>query len=101
MKRLFTVITALGIGLSCFGQALGSAELQEIRGSFTRDESTVALQNVISHTLDLSKLALTVNPDKVLDGIFKYEVKALPSAPVPYSTTYCEAEPFHERTAQL
>ena len=45
-------------GLTCFGQALGTAELQEIRGSFTKDEKTVALQNVLSHTLDISKLKI-------------------------------------------
>ena len=56
-------------GLPLFGQALGQAELQEIRGSFVKDEQTAALQNVISHTLDLSKLAIRVNPDKVLDVI--------------------------------
>ena len=76
-------------GLTCFGQALGTAELQEIRGSFTKDEKTVALQNVLSHTLDISKLAIAVNPDKVLDNIFKYEVKALPSAPDQYTSGRC------------
>ena len=76
-------------GLTCFGQALGTAELQEIRGSFTKDEKTVALQNVLSHTLDISRLAIAVNPDKVLDNIFKYEVKALPSAPDQYTSGRC------------
>lgn len=89
MKRLLTFIAAMVAGLPLFGQALGQAELQEIRGSFVKDEQTAALQNVISHTLDLSKLAIRVNPDKVLDGLFKYEVKALPSAPDQYTSGRC------------
>ena len=89
MKRLLTFIAAMAAGLSCFGQAIGGAELQEIRGSFVKDEKTVALQNALSHTLDIAKLAIAVNPDKVLDNIFKYEVKPLPSAPDQYTSGRC------------
>ena len=71
MKRLLTFIAAMVAGLPLFGQALGQAELQEIRDSFVKDEQTAALQNVISHTGDIASLALRVNPNKVLDDHFK------------------------------
>jgi bleomycin hydrolase len=89
MKRTLLSLAALCLCASLFAQSLGKSELETIRGSFVKDPSTVALQNVISHTGDIASLALRVNPNKVLDDIFKYEVPRLPSAPDQYTSGRC------------
>ncbi|MBR3484808.1 MAG: biotin transporter BioY, partial [Bacteroidales bacterium] len=70
-KILFTLAAAL-VCLTAGAQAVGQAELQEIRGSFVKDASTKAVQNALTHEKNIK--AFTYNFDKVgtIDHFFKY-----------------------------
>lgn len=61
-------------------QSIGPDELKAIRESFVKDEATLTVQNAIQHTRNLNSLCRRKSAADLSDN-FKYEVKALPSAP--------------------
>lgn len=77
MKRTTTTILALCLTVCAFAQGIGQDELKRIRGSFTRDSSTAALQNIISHNLDIAGLAADRSNAEGVDDYFKYQVTPL------------------------
>lgn len=88
MKRIAVSLIAACIAAGASAQSIGDAELARIKGAFVKDSATVALQNVISHTLDIQSLAVNVGHRK-MDGCFKYEVTPLKSAPDQKSSGRC------------
>ena len=76
-KTLITLIWIISVmpGLTGYlagAQAIGQAELKEIRGSFVKDASTKAVQNALTREKNIK--AFTYNFDKVgsIDHFFKY-----------------------------
>ena len=74
MKKVFLFAAALTLCLGAAAQTIGKTELQEIQGSFLKDASTVALQNVLSHNTDINTLASNLSNEGKQDTYFKYEV---------------------------
>ena len=59
MKKVILFAAALMLCLSAAAQTIGKNELAEIQGSFLKDPSTVALQNVLSHNTDINTYVKT------------------------------------------
>jgi bleomycin hydrolase len=74
MKKVFLFVAALTLCLGAAAQSIGKNELKEIQGSFIKDASTVALQNVLSHNTDINTLASNLSNEGKQDTYFKYEV---------------------------
>ena len=74
MKKVFLFVAALTLCLGAAAQTIGKNELKEIQGSFIKDASTVALQNVLSHNTDINTLASNLSNEGKQDTYFKYEV---------------------------
>ena len=74
MKKVILFAAALMLCLSAAAQTIGKNELAEIQGSFLKDPSTVALQNVLSHNTDINTLASNLSNEGKQDTYFKYEV---------------------------
>lgn len=71
MKRLF-FISAMFVSLTAAAQTIGTAELKEIRASFTKDASTIALQNVLTNDKNINQKALNRSIQGKVDHFFKY-----------------------------
>ena len=74
MKKVILFAAALTLCLGAAAQTIGKNELKEIQGSFLKDASTVALQNVLSHNTDINTLASNLSNEGKQDTYFKYEV---------------------------
>lgn len=74
MKKLALLASALIMAAGAFAQSIGTAELKEIKDSFVKDPSTVALQNVLTHNKDIKTLAQNYYEDGAVDHYFKYRV---------------------------
>lgn len=74
MKKLTLLASALLIAVGAFAQTIGQAELKQIKDSFVKDPSTVALQNVLTHHKDIKSLAQNYKEDGAVDHYFKYRV---------------------------
>lgn len=67
-------LAAATLCLTATAQNIGKAELEEIRGSFTKDPQTTALQNIITTNKDLKTLATNHEVQGKVDHFFKYRV---------------------------
>lgn len=70
-KRLFTVTFLLACS-GVFAQTLSDKELQEIQGSFQKDPSTRAIQNVLTNDQNIRENALNRELQGKIDHYFKY-----------------------------
>jgi bleomycin hydrolase len=75
MKRILTIVSILGLSLMVSAQTISKRELSEIQGSFVKDASTIALQNILTSDKNIKTKALNhakvANP---VDHYFKYRV---------------------------
>lgn len=75
MKKILTIVSILGLSLTLSAQTISKSELAEIQGSFVKDASTIALQNILTNDKNIKSKALnhakTANP---VDHYFKYRV---------------------------
>lgn len=75
MKRILTIVSILGLSLMVSAQTISKSELAEIQGSFVKDASTIALQNILTNDKNIKTKALNhakvTNP---VDHYFKYRV---------------------------
>ena len=75
MKRILTIVSILGLSLMVSAQSISKRELSEIQGSFVKDASTIALQNILTNDKNIKTKALNhakvANP---VDHYFKYRV---------------------------
>ncbi len=74
MKKLFVLAAALICVSAATAQSLTEKELGEIRGSFVRDASTAAIQNVLTGDKDIRANALNRELQGRIDHLFKYRV---------------------------
>ncbi len=74
MKKLFVLAAALICVSAATAQSLTEKELGEIRGSFVRDASTAAIQNVLTGDKDIRANALNREMQGRIDHLFKYRV---------------------------
>lgn len=74
MKKLFMLAAALVCVMAATAQSLTEKELGEIRGSFLRDASTAAIQNVLTGDKDIRANALNHEMQGKIDHLFKYRV---------------------------
>ncbi len=74
MKKFFTLAAALFCVMAATAQSLTEKELGEIRGSFLRDASTAAIQNVLTGDKDIRANALNREMQGRIDHLFKYRV---------------------------
>ncbi len=75
MKKILTLVSILGLSLMVSAQTISKSELAEIQGSFVKDASTIALQNILTNDKNIKIKAL--NHSKVanpVDHYFKYRV---------------------------
>ena len=49
MKKILTLLSILGLSLMVSAQTISKSELAEIQGSFVKDASTIALQNILTN----------------------------------------------------
>lgn len=75
MKKFLTIVSLLGLSLMASAQTISQRELKEIKGSFVKDASTIALQNILTNDKNIKTKALNhakvANP---VDHYFKYRV---------------------------
>ena len=75
MKKILTLLSILGLSLMVSAQTISKSELAEIQGSFVKDASTIALQNILTNDKNIKTKALNhakvTNP---VDHYFKYRV---------------------------
>ena len=74
MKKITTALAALLICFAASAQSLGQAELNEISGSFSKDPSTKAIQNVLTGQKDIKSLVYNHDNAGQVDHFFKYRV---------------------------
>ena len=74
MKKLFILAAAIFGVTAATAQCITEKELGEIRGSFTRDASTAAIQNVLTGDKDIRANALNREMQGRIDHLFKYRV---------------------------
>ncbi|MEG2277975.1 MAG: C1 family peptidase [Odoribacter sp.] len=74
MKRTIITATLLFACSSLFAQSITEKDLQEIQGSFKKDASTKALQNILTNDKNLKDNALNRDLQGQIDHLFKYRV---------------------------
>ena len=74
MKKFLLFAAFLGFCFAAGAQTIGQAELKEIQGSFVKDASTKALQNIIINDKDLRSKAFNHEAVGKVDHYFKYRV---------------------------
>lgn len=74
MRKQLLTIAFLLVGTFAFAQSIGEAELAEIKSSFIKDPSTVALQNILTGNKDIATMARNIRGNGTLDEYFKYNV---------------------------
>lgn len=74
MKRILFFAAFIGICFAAGAQTIGQKELKEIQGSFVKDASTKALQNIIINDKDLRSKAFNHDAVGKVDHYFKYRV---------------------------
>ena len=79
MKKIALFVLAICLTADIFAQSIGTAELKRIQDSFVKDSSTAALQNILSHTLNIASLAANPANCAGIDNYFKYSVTPLRS----------------------
>jgi len=89
MKKTIISAIAFFFCVVASAQGLSQDEIKEIRGSFGKDAATISAQNVLTHNLDIKKLAQTRSSDILPDDNFKYAVTPLKSAPNQYTSGRC------------
>ena len=76
MKKIqVTLVTLLLTGASLCAQTIGEKELNDIKGSFQKDASTKAIQNVLTNDKNIRDNALNREIQGKIDHYFKYRVK--------------------------
>ena len=89
MKKTVTAVIAIFASVCALAQSIGPDELNQIRGSFKKDSATVALQNVISHNVNLPALAANHANAAKVDNYFKYKVTPLKKVMDQYTSGRC------------
>ena len=72
MRKSLLTFGLLLAGTSLFAQSISTKELQEIKGSFQRDASTKAIQNILTNDKNIRENALNRNLQGKIDHYFKY-----------------------------
>ena len=75
MKITLLTSSLLFIGASLCAQTIGEKELNDIKGSFQKDASTKAIQNVLTNDKNIRDNALNREIQGKIDHYFKYRVK--------------------------
>ena len=75
MKIQATLISLFLLGGSLCAQTITDKELQDIKGSFKKDASTKAIQNVLTNDKNIRDNALNRDIQGKIDHYFKYKVK--------------------------
>ena len=73
LKQLITVTLILACS-GVFAQAVSEKDLQEIQGSFKKDASTKAIQNILTNDKSIRDNALNRDLQGKIDHFFKYRV---------------------------
>lgn len=74
MKRSLITATFLLACSGIFAQTITEKELQDIQGSFKKDASTKAIQNILTEDKDIRANALNRDLQGKIDHFFKYRV---------------------------
>ena len=74
MKLGFITITLLFLGVALSAQTITEKELTEIKGSFVKDPSTKAIQNILTSDKNIREKALNHEKQGKIDHYFKYRV---------------------------
>ncbi|GHS86067.1 aminopeptidase [Bacteroidia bacterium] len=74
MKLKLLVCCLLLSAFSVFSQSLTEKDLQDIRGSFKKDASTVAIQNMLTVQSNIKENVLNHDLQSQIDHLFKYRV---------------------------
>ena len=72
MRKSLLTFGLLLAGTSLFAQSISTKELQEIKGSFQRDASTKAIQNILTNDKNIRENELNRNLQGKIDHYFKY-----------------------------
>ncbi|KAA6311253.1 hypothetical protein EZS27_037582 [termite gut metagenome] len=75
MKKPTLLAVALCMATVVFTQTINENYLREIRTTFTLDDETKAIQNVLTHDKDIKSKALNHELQNKIDHYFKYRVK--------------------------
>lgn len=73
IKQLITATLILACS-GVFAQAVSEKDLQEIQGSFKKDASTKAIQNILTNDKSIRDNALNRDLQGKIDHFFKYRV---------------------------
>ena len=71
MKITLLTSSLLFIGVSLCAQTIGEKELNDIKGSFQKDASTKAIQNVLTNDKNIRDNALNRENQGKIDNYFK------------------------------
>lgn len=74
LKRDILLGSFLLSSLTFSAQSVSEPELRDIRDSFTHDDATIAIQNVLTENANIKSLALNRNMQGKIDHFFKYRV---------------------------
>jgi len=88
MKRSLTTVSLMLACANLFAQSITPKELQEIQGSFKKDASTKAIQNILTNDKNIKDNALNRDLQGKVDHYFKYraDVKGITNQ---YSSGRC------------
>lgn len=75
MKFVLLTCGLLLAGSSAIAQTITDTELRDIRGSFKKDASTIAIQNILTSNKDIKSNALNHDLESKIDHLFKYRVE--------------------------
>ncbi|MDR0865870.1 MAG: biotin transporter BioY, partial [Candidatus Symbiothrix sp.] len=75
MKTKLFFCTLLFSTITAFSQSVTEKDLQEIRGSFQKDASTTAIQNILTTQSDIKSHVLNHDLQSGIDHFFKYRVE--------------------------